>query len=1392
MNILRNLRWLALAMSVWVGFYPVHGLAEDIDIFVGSSAGTSASPNVLIVLDNTSNWARQNQKWPGGLQQGQSEVRAIKTVLSTLSSNINVGMMEFVTGGNANDQGGFIRYAIRPMNSTNQTTFSTQLTNIFNAVTSVNEKRNSNTAYGDLMYDVYNYYAGAAVSNDGSNHSATLSPPNPSADTGGYTTNYSQFRSPLSADSSCAKNFIIFISNPNSSGPAADTSYNTAALSALGGSTAQLSLPNFSTSTVAQATLLYKTSACYSSQAACSAAEASNSAYTSVCPPNTTGSYDSCSCAASNDASNPATSTMPSCATGQRYSVVATSNTVTTGPTAGASTTSTGTSTGCYASQTAANTAAAAGTDKGGLTCPATTTSTVGGTTTTTTYSCGYSAGATTSAGTACSSTTTNTGPTTGSAVTSTALSTSCYTGISTGSTKWNSSSDHGTLSCPSTTTTTSGYTTTTTSYVCSYSGAMSGNTTGCSSGKQHVTVTQSATPTVSTVTNTPNSRYVITQTATPYVSTSTAGVGTSTLGNTQNCYPDLASCSTADYAAACSAAGTTCACSAAGATTTGSCPSGLSYSVVGTANVLVNTPTGTSTLDTNPFNADEWARFLFQTGVPVSGTSTKQTVSTYTIDVYNAQPNAQNTSLMMSMARAGGGKYFNATNETALVNALKSIFNEIQSVNSTFASASLPINATNRAQNENQVFIGMFRPDPDAKPRWFGNVKRYQLVKDANGDIQLGDYSGNVAINNNTGFITDCATSWWTFDSSTYWSNYSTVNPAPVGTCPTTSYSAYSDSPDGPRVEKGAVAEVIRWGNNPNSRTRTWTSGMRTMYSASGASLTSFSAAAAGVSSDTADWIMGKDASDESGNYENDNDHSWTRASIHGDVIHSRPLPVNYCTTSNCSNVVLYYGSNDGTLRAVDAATGKEKWAFVAPEFGSSRFERLRTQSPLVNYPGVTATPTPTARDYFFDGSIGIYQTATNNHVWIFPTMRRGGRTIYALDVTDADAPSIKWKVGCPNLSDDTGCSSGATAIGQTWSIPNVAFIRGYSTSTPVAVVGGGYDSCEDTNSSITTQCASTKGNVVYVINASSGAIVKSFTTLRAVASDVALVDMDYDGNPDYAYFGDTGGNLYRISFSTYDPSTGTYTALESQSWVITRVAYTSGGGRKFQFAPALFGGAGTVYIALGSGDREHPLQTQYPYTTPVTNRFYVYRDCLAATPDSSSIAGGNSLDDTTLMTNATTNPSCGGTQTTTSNCSTNKGWFTDLNNGTGEQTVTSAVIVGGMVTFSTNRPIPAAAGSCSTALGEAAGYWLNLYNGSGAVGVTGNCGGTKSTPFVGGGLPPSPVVGTVPINGVPTSVVIGAAQRSGTASSPISPQKATPTNLPARKRVYSYTHSD
>jgi Tfp pilus tip-associated adhesin PilY1 len=1318
---------LAAVLCACLGAAPIMAAADDIDIFTGASAGNAIKPRILIVLDNTSNWARQSQQWPGGLQQGQSEARAIRSLLDTLDAGTYLGLMEFVTSGNANMDGGFIRSAIGEMNDANKLTFSNKLDTIFNNINGTIEKRNSNTPYGNLMYDVYNYFAGANAYSPGGVEASI-------ADPAGYTSAFSRFQSPLTAENTCGKSFVIFIGNPNSSGPQSDSAANTAALNLLNNNRApdgslipvtQLGLPNFVTTPLPTSRNVGTTSACYPDS---TAAQAGLAEFSSQCSTFTEG----CQIGATTAPLGPIACPAGTQSYTVKQSVYHPAITTPGQPVQGTVTTATSPTNGYYASSTAVS-----ATDNGTLVCPATTTTTSGSNTSTTTYSCSYSVGSPIG-----SPTVTTAGPVSTSA---------CYSGVGTGTDNWNpaTTSDFGGLVCP-------------VNSSCTYSGVNSSSSGGCGN-QRRVLVTQTATAL---------RQYTVTQTITPTIVNSAitpAYTSTSVLGTTSQCYASGPT-STTDYAASCSGANVSCTYNNAPTSSTlSACPGGTNaYKVDGNNLVLTDVQTGTTTTDTGPRNADEWARLLHDRGVPVAGSSISPSVTTYTIDVYNSQPNAVQTALMMSMANAGGGRYFAAKDEKAILDALKQIIIEIQAVNTSFASTSLPVNATNRSQNENQVFIGMFRPDPDAKPRWFGNLKRYQLIA-AGSNVELGDVNGKIAVNTLTGFVTPCATSYWSKDSGSYWSGMG-LNPDPASDCSISKFNKYSDAPDGPQVEKGAAAQVLRQGNGAAAAAGNIVN--RNMLTVSNGSFVAFDSTSSGLNADLVKFIRGEDVNDE----KKTGALTTTRPSIHGDVIHSRPLPVNYGGTTG---VTVYYGANDGTMHAVDADTGIERWSFVAPEF-FGRLARLKDNSPLVSYPNLSGatSPSPLPKDYFFDGSIGVFQNTDSSKVWIYPSMRRGGRMIYGIDVSAPSSPVFKWKAGCPNLGDDTGCTAGMSGIGQTWSTPSVAFIKGYP-NRPVVVFGGGYDSCEDANTA-SPSCSGRKGGFVYILDAETGDLLRSFPTDRAVAADVSMVDIDNDGMPDYAYAADTGGNLYRINF--IDSPTGRF-GLPSATWAIRKVAF-AGGGRKFLFAPALLANQGKVYVAIGSGDREHPLESQYPFKN-VVNRFYVYRDDLAsllATPATDLDA----MVDYTAVTDCQTTPVMPG--------SGPSGWFMDLNQyGKGEQVVTSALIASGMVAFSTNRPIPPDAGTCSTSLGQARGYWVNLFNASGAIGVDGACGGRRSSEFVGGGLAPSPVLATsVPI-GRPgaersVSVVIGAAQKEGGVSVPISPGPIRPTNKPQRKRSYSY----
>ena len=195
---------------------------------------------------------------------------------------------------------------------------------------------------------------------------------------------------------------------------------------------------------------------------------------------------------------------------------------------------------------------------------------------------------------------------------------------------------------------------------------------------------------------------------------------------------------------------------------------------------------------------SDEFARFL--RNADVSDRDGVQSIVTHGIAVVGSSSDGLYPNFINGIATQGGGQFRSASNVADLRRFLLNIFNSIEAANSVFASASLPISVNAQGTYKNQVFVGMFRPDKLARPRWMGNLKQYQIVYDPVTDsLALGDRFGSPAISATTGFFDPAATSYWTVDSD-FWVN------DPKGTP-----KSPSDAPDGEVVEKGGVAQGLR-----------------------------------------------------------------------------------------------------------------------------------------------------------------------------------------------------------------------------------------------------------------------------------------------------------------------------------------------------------------------------------------------------------------------------------------------------------------------------------------------------------------------------------------------------------------------------------------------------
>ena len=428
------------------------------------------------------------------------------------------------------------------------------------------------------------------------------------------------------------------------------------------------------------------------------------------------------------------------------------------------------------------------------------------------------------------------------------------------------------------------------------------------------------------------------------------------------------------------------------------------------------------------------------------------------------------------------------------------------------------------------------------------------------------------------------------------------------------------------------------------------------TLSSAQGVAVGSPTIQAAGQSerSNVINWIRGENNKGDEGIAVS----TRPRPSIHGDVLHSRPAVVNYnrlgpcvATDTNCVNnidndVYIFYGGNDGLFRAVkgglgsasgDPAVGTEIWAFAAPE-QFINLARLRQNSPPIS--------SGFKKPYFFDGPIGVYTrdattgptpsdgkllvpasvdptsptNANQDQVWIFLTMRRGGRFIYAFDISQPDKPRLLWRKGCPGSGaslDANGCDLGFGELGQTWSEPKVVSINCVvdaaipatlncgdpavpGSSDPVLMFGAGYDPLVEDPDPATVNCATggitgvvrtggtpgdcttgtalsrSMGRGIFVVNARTGALIfrasgqatpgttptgSRFTQVTgmdyAIPSDIAVVVGDA-AKPFRAYVGDTGGQMWRFDFGHLNPNNWSVVKLASIADQATATTYT------------------------------------------------------------------------------------------------------------------------------------------------------------------------------------------------------------------------------------------
>jgi len=463
--------------------------------------------------------------------------------------------------------------------------------------------------------------------------------------------------------------------------------------------------------------------------------------------------------------------------------------------------------------------------------------------------------------------------------------------------------------------------------------------------------------------------------------------------------------------------------------------------------------------------------------------------------------------------------------------------------------------------------------------------------------------------------------------------------------------------------------------------------------------------------------WLKGVDVNDE------DDDQDFTEARNHiGDPLHSSPVVVSYGAEDGETldkdnlNELVFFGTNEGFLHAINTNDGTEEYAFMPREL-LSNLPRLFANAPLAR---------TEIKPYGLDGDITLRTIDNNNNgliesdegdkAYLYVGMRRGGRNYYALDVSDKEQPKFLWSI--------IGGSGDYAELGESWSKPIVTKVQLNDTSKDVLVFAGGYHASQDNKD---VRKADTHGRAIFIVDADTGELVWSagpsenqlaFSSKHfafdgmdySIPADLAIVPDQQTGLLSQMYVGDMGGQLWR-----FDINNGSSIADLVDGGIIANFAEDSvAGTRRFYGTPDLSlsrddNGQLTINIAIGSGYRAHPLNMN------IDDKFFLYRYPFAGRSD---IDGDNTYEAATLddLFDTTDNTIGQGSdearEQARSDIADAQGWFITMVDA-GEKILDRASTFDGVVRFISYVPsVPV--GPCDPSLGNSFFYAVNLADGT------------------------------------------------------------------------------
>ncbi|AXY58018.1 hypothetical protein CDG60_16520 [Acinetobacter chinensis] len=600
-----------------------------------------------------------------------------------------------------------------------------------------------------------------------------------------------------------------------------------------------------------------------------------------------------------------------------------------------------------------------------------------------------------------------------------------------------------------------------------------------------------------------------------------------------------------------------------------------------------------------------------------------------------------------------GGGGFYSALSVEEIVDSVNNFINVIAKdiPAASASSVTIPVDALNTYELQNSAYSSQFQPTVSkAYPTWFGNVKKYKIV-----DGLIKDKL-NAQIYEKTGLIKDSATDLWASAST---DTTLTLHPVFQGGALNKLLLKENDKGDTVRAlftnrkcEAATDGATCTTNKSLKSIDKKYFSDDATKADP----LRGYLMLLLGYDVSNPEIPSDIDLT----TLKNRPELRQLGAVMHSDpVLLTQKGKIQVGTTSISTDDredFLLFGSNQGLLHVVNASTGEEKLAFVPNEMLESDQKKVflkkelttgGTQNYLYGVDGPWTAYTeyvPTGAEGYLTVGKGKFSyasqaadgTASANYAygkqWVYGGLRMGGRSYYALDLGDISKPELKFQIDPVNQkiinSSGSNTVSALQYMGQSWSKPVVTRVKWEGSSRLVMLVGGGYDasgtvSCTDTlNTNKGYECneydqTNGTGAGVYMFDANNGELLwwgsSNASTVNTGAKEQALnvtdmkysvvssikpVDRNGDGLTDHLYFGDLGGQLWRIDLNN-NKVAGSSTAFATRAVKMLNLHESAGKSPRFYNVPvfSLFKDSASGMLAavsIASGNRSRPLQQE------------------------------------------------------------------------------------------------------------------------------------------------------------------------------------------------------